>query len=102
MISRSALLADLRRQLAALESDLRSQAASTVADAELRSEWRSARMASRTSASFESWRDEQVSQSAASWLLGTVFLRFCEDNELIPARSWRGGRSAGASGGPAA
>lgn len=85
MISSPALLADMRRQLAALESDLRSQAASTAADAELRSEWQSARMAFRTSASFESWRDEQVAQSAASWLLSTVFLRFCEDNELIPA-----------------
>lgn len=85
MISRSALLADTRRQLAALGSDLRSQAALPVAGAELRSEWESARAASRTSASFESWRDEQVTQSAAAWLLGTVFLRFCEDNDLIPA-----------------
>ena len=85
MISRPALLADMRRQLAALQSDLRSQAASTSVDAELRSEWQSAHMASRTSASFQSWRDEQIAQSAASWLLSTVFLRFCEDNELIPA-----------------
>ena len=85
MISRPALLADMRRQLAALQSDLRSQAASTSVDAELRSEWQSAHMAFRTSASFQSWRDEQVAQSAASWLLSTVFLRFCEDNELIPA-----------------
>jgi hypothetical protein len=84
MISSPALLADMRRRLAALESDLRSRAASTIADAELRSEWQSARMVARTSASFESWRDEQVAQSAASWLLSTVFLRFCEDNELIP------------------
>jgi hypothetical protein len=85
MISRPVLLADLRRQLAALESDLRSRAASSDAETELRSEWRSARTASRTSAAFESWRDEQVTQSAAAWLLSTVFLRFCEDNELIPA-----------------
>ena len=52
MISHPALLADMRRQLAALQSDLRSQAASTSLDAALRSEWQSARMASRTSASF--------------------------------------------------
>ena len=84
MVNCPALLTDLRKQLAALESDLRSQAASSVADAELRREWRSARIASRTSASFESWRDEQVIQGAESWLLSTVFLRFCEDNELIP------------------
>ena len=71
--------------MVALEPDLRSQAASTVADAELRSDWKSARMASRTSASFESWLDEQVAQSAASWLLSTLFLRFCEDNGVISA-----------------
>jgi hypothetical protein len=85
MISCATLLTDLRGQLAALESDLRSQAASPAADAELRSEWQSAHVASRTSAPFESWRDERLVQSASSWLLSTVFLRFCEDNELIPA-----------------
>jgi hypothetical protein len=85
MIRRSVLLAGMRRQLAALEPDLRSQAASPVVEAKLRSEWRSASAASRTSAAFESWRDEQVTQSAEAWLLSTVFLRFCEDNELIPA-----------------
>ena len=85
MISRSVLLADMRRRLAALESDLRSRAALPVTEAALRSEWRAACAASRTSASFESWRGEQVTQSAAAWLLGTIFLRFCEDNELIPA-----------------
>ena len=85
MISRPTLLTDLRRQLGALESDLRSQAASPAADDELRSEWRSACTASRTSASFESWRNERVIQSAASWLLSTVILRFCEDNQLIPS-----------------
>ena len=42
-------------------------------------------MASRTSATYEAWRDEQITQSGAAWLLGIVFLRFCEDNELIPA-----------------
>jgi hypothetical protein len=83
MINRPSLLADLRRQLAALESDLQSRAADPGIDGELRSEWRAARKASRTSAAYESWRDEQVTQSSAAWLLGTVFLRFCEDNTLI-------------------
>ena len=62
---------------------MRSQAASSGLDAALRSEWQSARTASRTSASYEAWREGQITQSAASWLLSTVFLRFCEDNELI-------------------
>ncbi|SFK38637.1 DUF7008 domain-containing protein [Streptomyces pini] len=29
------------------------------------------------------WRDERVRQSAAAWVLGCVFVRFCEDNGLI-------------------
>jgi hypothetical protein len=85
MISCPALLADAKQQLAALEADLRLQAALPAAETELRSGWRSARTSFRTSASFEAWRDEQVTQIAASWLLCTVFLRFCEDNGLIPA-----------------
>jgi hypothetical protein len=85
MIIRALLLADLRRQLAALESDLRSRTGDPGIDGGLRSEWRSARLASRVGATYESWRDEQVTQIGAAWLLGTVFLRFCEDNGLISA-----------------
>jgi hypothetical protein len=100
MISYSALLADMRTQMVALETDLRSQAASTVVNAALRSEWQSARTALRTSASYESWREERIIQSAASWLLSTVFLRFCEDNELIlsPFLAGHGERLALAEG----
>ena len=29
------------------------------------------------------WLDGEVTQSAVAWILGTVFLRFCEDNALI-------------------
>ena len=85
MISHPAVLADMRRQLVALESDLRAQAAAPGIDGELRLEWQSARSASRTSATYESWRDEQITHSGEAWLLGMVFLRFCEDNGLIPA-----------------
>jgi hypothetical protein len=85
MLSRPRLLADLQRQLAALEFDLRSRTADPGVDGQLRSEWESARIASRTGASYVAWRDEKLAQIGAAWLLSTVFLRFCEDNGLIDA-----------------
>ncbi|WP_119727667.1 BREX-2 system adenine-specific DNA-methyltransferase PglX [Thermomonospora amylolytica] len=84
MIDRAALLADLRRQVTALEDDLRERAAEVPEfDASLRKEWREALEAERTAASYESWLEGQVTQAAVAWVLGTVFLRFCEDNDLI-------------------
>ena len=29
------------------------------------------------------WREDRVTQVAVAWVLGTVFVRFCEDNDLI-------------------
>lgn len=84
MINSSALLAGLRKQVAALENDLRDRADSdTAVDVRLRQEWEDARTASRTAATFEAWRDGRVTQAAVAWALGTVFLRYCEDNRLI-------------------
>ncbi|GAA3121434.1 BREX-2 system adenine-specific DNA-methyltransferase PglX [Streptosporangium carneum] len=84
MIDRKVLLADLRKQVGALEDDLRDCAEQDEAvDAELRREWERARTAERIAATFESWRDERVTQSAVAWVLGTVFLRYAEDNRLI-------------------
>jgi hypothetical protein len=75
----TALTADLKKQLAALESDLRLQIGESHADGALRSKWRAA----LTDATYESWRDEQITYGAAAWLLSTLILRFCEDNDLI-------------------
>src|SRR6185437_2996030 len=83
MVRPAQLTADLRGQMAALESDVREQAKDPSIDGRLRPEWQSARAASRSSADYESWREEQVTQIAAAWLLATLFLRFCEDNDLI-------------------
>ncbi|GAA4081291.1 BREX-2 system adenine-specific DNA-methyltransferase PglX [Actinomadura miaoliensis] len=84
MIDRKALLADLKKQVTALEGHLRERAAEDEAiHARLHGEWQKAREASRTAATYESWRDERVTQAAVAWVLGTVFLRFCEDNGLI-------------------
>ena len=84
MIDPKALLADLKGQVKALEADLRlcGVTDSTTA-AELEREWQAARDAQRTAATYEMWREDRVTQVAVAWVLGTVFVRFCEDNDLI-------------------
>ncbi|NKZ07966.1 BREX-2 system adenine-specific DNA-methyltransferase PglX [Actinomadura latina] len=84
MIDRKALLTDLKKQVGALEGDLRERAAEDLdTHARLYGEWQQARTASRIAATYESWLDDRVTQAAVAWVLGTVFLRFCEDNGLI-------------------
>ncbi|MET9580006.1 BREX-2 system adenine-specific DNA-methyltransferase PglX [Streptomyces massasporeus] len=80
----AALLKDLKRQVAALEDDLRARTESVdeIRD-RLETEYRHAREARRTAATYGAWRDERVTQSAAAWALACVFVRFCEDNGLI-------------------
>ena len=84
MIDPKALLADLKGQVKALEADLRLYGVtdSTTA-AELEREWQAARDAQRTAATYEMWREDRVTQVAVAWVLGTVFVRFCEDNGLM-------------------
>lgn len=86
MIDRKQLLADLRGEVVRLEGDLREQVGAVEGlERQLRDEHAAARKARRTSATWTSWRDEQVTQAAVAWVLGTVFVRWCEDNELIDA-----------------
>ena len=85
MIDRERLLRDLQREVSALEDDLRDRAtADTAVAAHLRAEHTAARDAGRTAQSFDIWRDEQLTQSAVAWVLACVFLRFLEDNGLLP------------------
>ncbi|WP_329787393.1 BREX-2 system adenine-specific DNA-methyltransferase PglX [Lentzea sp. DG1S-22] len=80
----AALVKDLRKQVTALEDDLRVQSDEVERFATaLRAEYDLARQAERTAATYGAWRDERVTQVAAAWVLGTVFVRFCEDNQLI-------------------
>lgn len=84
MIDRKQLLADLRDEVTRLEGDLREQVGAVEGlEQRLRDEHAAATKARRTSATWMSWRDEQVTQAAVAWVLGTVFVRWCEDNELI-------------------
>ncbi|MGW3800107.1 BREX-2 system adenine-specific DNA-methyltransferase PglX [Streptomyces clavifer] len=85
MIDRKALLNDLKQQVKAAETDLGQQVkAVTEVGTRLRAEYDRARKLGRTAATWNSWLDERVTQVAVAWVLGTVFVRFCEDNQLIP------------------
>ncbi|MFE7962882.1 BREX-2 system adenine-specific DNA-methyltransferase PglX [Streptomyces cellulosae] len=79
------LLKDLQAQARLLEDDLRerTEAEPDFRDA-LRAEYDKAVAAERTAAMYETWRDERVVQIAAAWVLACVFVRFSEDNGLIP------------------
>ncbi|MFF8788821.1 BREX-2 system adenine-specific DNA-methyltransferase PglX [Streptomyces sp. NPDC015125] len=85
------LLKDLRKQVTLLEDDLRARSESVEEyRGRLTDEYTRAYAAERTAATYESWRDERVTQVAAAWVLGCVFVRFCEDNGLIE-RAWLAG-----------
>ncbi|WP_443073051.1 BREX-2 system adenine-specific DNA-methyltransferase PglX [Streptomyces sp. S465] len=60
----------------------RVRAADAVAG-KLRAEYDEARKLGRTAATWNAWLDERVTQVAVAWVLGTVFVRFCEDNRLV-------------------
>ncbi|MGA5369971.1 BREX-2 system adenine-specific DNA-methyltransferase PglX [Streptomyces griseoincarnatus] len=85
MLDRTRLLKDLQTQARVLEDDLRAR---TESEPEfrnaLRGEYDTAVAAERTAAMYETWRDERVVQIAAAWVLACVFVRFSEDNGLIP------------------
>jgi hypothetical protein len=70
----------LQKQVALLEADL---APTGLDDPRLKVEWRAAKSAERTAATFETWVGGRATQVAVAWVLGTVFVRFCEDNGLI-------------------
>lgn len=85
MIDAPRLLKDLQRLLRELEDDLRERTSEVPAvDARLRDEYREATDANRTGQAYEPWRDELLTQVAVAWILGCVFVRFMEDNGLVP------------------
>jgi len=99
MIQRERLLADLKPLVSRLEDDLRRRLGEQPdLDAPLHAEFRAASDAQRTGGSYDAWRDELLTQVAAAWVLGSVFVRFLEDNGLVdePRISGPGERRAGA------
>lgn len=94
MIDRVELLKDLQRQVKTLEADLRQQVTAVEeTHTRLRAEYDKAFKLKRTAATWGAWRDERVTQAAAAWALGTVFVRFCEDNRLLGSRRFLAGPS---------
>jgi hypothetical protein len=85
MISAGALLADAQRLVKRLEADLRERvSAEPAVERLLRERHAAAKRGQRTGVPFETWRDQQLTQVAAGWVLACVFTRFCEDNRLLP------------------
>ncbi len=93
-VDATVLTDELRRKVLELEVDLRGVIAG---DDDLRRrlavEHDLARGAGRTGAPWEVWRDDRVTQAAVAWVLATVFVRFCEDNELVAEPSISGPRA---------
>ncbi|MGW8973937.1 BREX-2 system adenine-specific DNA-methyltransferase PglX [Streptomyces platensis] len=84
MIDRKSLLADLQKQVKAAETDLEQQVkAVPEVGTRLRGEYDQARKLGRTAATWNAWLGERITQVAVAWVLGTVFVRFSEDNQLI-------------------
>ncbi|MFJ8753535.1 BREX-2 system adenine-specific DNA-methyltransferase PglX [Streptomyces sp. NPDC102441] len=67
-----------------MEVDLQSQLGRLPdVDQRLRLEHENAVKAGRTTAAPTEWVGDRVNQAAVAWVLGTVFVRFCEDNGLL-------------------
>ena len=94
MIDSRRLLADLTKLLATLEADLRRQVQERDdVRAPLQTDYDAARRVGRTQDTFETWCEEPITQAAVAWLLGTVYVRFLEDNALVdPMLSGTGAR----------
>jgi hypothetical protein len=90
MIDAPLLLKDLRKLLRTLETDIRGRVAGSAAEEPLKAEWQASRDAGRTAQPFTTWLDDEVTQAAVHWVLGCVFLRFVEDNQLV-GRPWLSG-----------
>ncbi len=98
MINRTRLLADLKLQVRDLEADLRGRFASHTEYRDLLTvDWRAASDAGRTAEALETWAEAQFTQSAVAWVLACVFVRFCEDNDLLDAPLIAGTDSRGQS-----
>lgn len=84
-LDQAALLKDLQRQVVLLQEDLRERTESVQEYATtLHAEYDLALASERTASPYETWRDDRVVQIAAAWILACVFVRFSEDNGLVP------------------
>jgi hypothetical protein len=82
------LLGDLQTQVKRLCEDLRERSEQEQFDATLRAEHTAAAhppepATARTALSYLAWREDRIVQAAVAWVLSTVFVRYCEDNDLV-------------------
>ena len=85
MINSADLTATLARQVSVLVDDLRERADEVPKIGQrITQQWKTAADSGRTDREMTAWREDLFAQVAASWVLGCVFVRFCEDNELLP------------------
>ena len=84
MIDRYLLLSDLTKLLRHLQDDIRRRCDDQPdVDRAARAEWTFTREAGRTADDYMVWREGWITQAAAAWILGTVFVRFMEDNDCL-------------------
>lgn len=84
MIDSPNLLSTLKGQLTDLLADLHRQVDTVPEiDEQLRREYQRAFDAERTGWTFTEWAEDRLTQVAVGWLLGCVFVRYCEHNGLI-------------------
>ncbi len=80
----SGLTAALKPELTAMVDDIRQR---VLSDPQVEGRWRAdhaaAVRAERTAGAWTDWLEDQVTQAAVGWVLGSVFVRFCEDNRLL-------------------
>lgn len=79
-----------------LVDDMRARLA---ADLDKTADWKAAHSAlkesQRTGATWADWQEDQLTQAAVGWVLTSVFVRFCEDNDLLGAHQrWISGPDA--------
>ena len=84
MIDEPRLRDGLARLLTATEDNIRHRCDDEPAvNQPLQDRYESARKAGRTGLTFSIWREGEITQAAVAWLLGCVFIRFLEDNDLL-------------------
>ncbi|WP_342595959.1 BREX-2 system adenine-specific DNA-methyltransferase PglX [Salinicola lusitanus] len=84
MIDREHLLSDLKAELPKIEADiLQYSERHAELGRHLKGEYDKAVEAGRTAEHFVAWREAQITQAAAAWVLTCVFVRFLEDNDLL-------------------
>jgi len=84
VIDSTRLLADTKALVRTLVDDLRTLAATDPDTAGVvEGEHRRAQAAGRTAQRTDVWAEDLYAQVAVAWVLGAVFVRFCEDNGLV-------------------